>query len=227
MTYLILFLSVLIGALFVICAKPNRIITQVLIAFSGAYLLATTVLYLLPELYKNGTSAKIGLFILVGVLIQSILENFSKGIEHGHAHLHTNNHRVPWLLIISLCIHSFLEGLPITHENTHHLLYAIVIHKIPIAIVVTSFLTHAKVKKSILFFVLVLFASMTPLGVFFNDSISVFQTYQQEINALIIGVFLHISTIILFESSDNHTFNFKKFIAIILGFGISYLSLYS
>ena len=58
---------------------------------------------------------------------------------------------------------------------------------------------------------------MSPLGILVSDKISFFNLYHTEITALIIGVFLHISTIILFESSENHKFNFKKFTAILLG----------
>jgi hypothetical protein len=35
--------------------------------------------------------------------------------------------------------------------------------------------------------------------------------------AVVIGIFLHISTTILFESSENHRFNLQKFVVIILG----------
>ena len=37
------------------------------------------------------------------------------------------------------------------------------------------------------------------------------------VSSLVIGVFLHISTIILFESSENHKFNLQKFLAILAG----------
>jgi hypothetical protein len=35
--------------------------------------------------------------------------------------------------------------------------------------------------------------------------------------AIVVGIFLHISTTILFESSEGHKFNFQKLIAIALG----------
>jgi len=58
---------------------------------------------------------------------------------------------------------------------------------------------------------------MSPIGVLVGDKIQFFTKYATEITALIIGVFLHISTIILFESSENHKFNLQKFTAILLG----------
>jgi hypothetical protein len=63
---------------------------------------------------------------------------------------------------------------------------------------------------------------MTPFGVFIADKIDFFTIYSKEITALIIGVFLHISTIILFEGSENHTFNIQKFLAIILGIVLTF-----
>jgi zinc and cadmium transporter len=48
-------------------------------------------------------------------------------------------------------------------------------------------------------------------------------SYHTEITALTIGIFLHISTVILFESSKDHKFNIRKFIAILLGMSIAFL----
>jgi hypothetical protein len=72
---------------------------------------------------------------------------------------------------------------------------------------------------------MILFSLMSPLGSWVTESWAGIQTYREEITALVIGVFLHISNAILFESSENHKFNFQKFIAILIGFGIAYLSL--
>ncbi|MGB0891395.1 MAG: ZIP family metal transporter [Flavobacteriaceae bacterium] len=218
MTYILLIASVLIGSLLVLFLKPSNKFVRLLLAFSGAYLLSVTILHLIPEVYINTSNhTKIGVFILVGILIQSILESFSKGAEHGHIHLHSDNKKFPWLLFISLCIHAFSEGIPVHEGHNHNLLWAIVVHKIPIAIVLTTFLTHAKYSKQIIVLFLGLFALMSPLGVLVAKKLEFFNQYNSEITGFIIGVFLHISTIILFESSENHKFNFQKFTAILLG----------
>jgi len=86
---------------------------------------------------------------LAGIILQSILESFSKGAEHGHIHIHTDGKKFPLLLFVSLCIHAFSEGLPI-HSADQNLLWAILVHKIPIAIVLTSFLLQAKYSKKII-----------------------------------------------------------------------------
>ena len=218
MSYILLIVSVLIGSLIVLFIKPSSKIVRLLLAFSGAYLLSVTILHLIPEVYLNTSNpTKIGIFILAGILIQSILESFSKGAEHGHIHLHSDNTNFPWLLFISLCIHAFSEGIPVHHDHDHNLLWAIVVHKIPIAIVLTTFLLHSKYPKQTVVLFLGLFALMSPLGVLVADKIDFFTQYNAEITGFIIGVFLHISTIILFESSENHKFNFQKFTAILLG----------
>ena len=117
------------------------------------------------------------------------MESFSKGAEHGHVHVHTNDKRFPTLLFVSLCIHAFSEGLPI-HNAGDNLLWAIVVHKIPIAIVLTTFLLHTKYAKKIVFTFLLFFGLMSPLGMLVGDKIMFFKTYAAEITALIIGVFL-------------------------------------
>lgn len=217
MNYILLIASVLFGSLLVFIIKPNNKIVRLLLAFSGAYLLSVTVLHLLPEVYSEATDYKeIGVFILIGILLQSVLESFSTGAEHGHIHMHADGNKFPTLLFVSLCLHAFSEGLPI-HDTNNNLLWAIVIHKIPIAIVLTTFLIQTKYSKKIIFSFLFFFALMSPLGVLLGNKIEFFTHYYIEITALIIGVFLHISTIILFESSENHKFNLQKFSAIVLG----------
>ena len=71
-----------------------------------------------------------------------------------------------------------------------------------------------------------IFALMSPLGVLVANKITFITEYQTEITALIIGVFLHISTIILFESSENHKFNIQKFTAILLGILVTIFTLH-
>ncbi len=225
MSYILLIISVLVGSLLVLILKPNNKHVRLLLAFSGAYLLSVTILHLLPEVYIDADNAKkIGILILVGIIIQSVLESFSKGAEHGHIHVHSDTSKFPWLLFVSLCIHAFSEGLPIHHAGDN-LLWAIIVHKIPIAVVLTTFLLQTNYSKKTVIFFLSFFALMSPLGVLVSDKVSFFNQYHTEITALIIGVFLHISTIILFESSENHKFNFKKFTAILLGVLLTILTL--
>tara|TARA_R110002074_G_scaffold355739_8_gene527789 strand:- start:1256 stop:1933 length:678 start_codon:yes stop_codon:yes gene_type:complete len=217
MIYTLLIASVLFGVLLVLVLKPNKKIVRLLLAFSGAYLLSVAILHLLPEVYIASSDTKmVGIYILAGIILQSVLESFSKGAEHGHIHIHTDGKTFPTLLFVSLCIHAFSEGLPIHHAG-ENLLWAIVVHKIPIAVVLTTFLLHTNFSKTTIVIFLSVFGLMSPLGVLLSEEMVFFEKYIMEITALIIGVFLHISTIILFESSENHKFNLKKFLAILAG----------
>ena len=72
---------------------------------------------------------------------------------------------------------------------------------------------------------MVVFALMSPLGSWVTLSWEAIQKHSNEITAVVIGVFLHISNAILFESSENHKFNLQKFIAVLIGFSVALLSL--
>ena len=63
---------------------------------------------------------------------------------------------------------------------------------------------------------------MTPLGSWLKLQFEFIQTYAAYLNAIVIGVFLHISTTILFEASKNHKFNASKLGVIILGIILAY-----
>ncbi len=218
MNIIVLFIAVIIGVIIVYLLKPKKIITQLLLSFSGAYLLAITITHLLPEVFIN-SDKKIGAFIILGLLIQLVMDYFSKGAEHGHIHIHGN--KFPIILFISLCLHAFTEGIPLAGNEHHKLLWAIVVHKIPITIVLGSFLAYSDISLIKSLSLLLVFGLMSPLGSLIGTNFTFFIEYKTEVTAIIIGIFLHISTIIIFESSENHTFNIAKFIAILVGFGVA------
>lgn len=188
-------------------------------AFSGAFLLSITVFELLPHVFES-PSHNIGLYIMLGILLQIFLEFFSKGAEHGHIHLHSESKHFPWVLFISLSIHAFMEGFPISEEN--NLLIAIIIHKVPVAIILSFFFITAGYKQSTTLFFLFFFALMTPLGSFISNNYELVHQYETQISAVVIGIFLHVSTTILFESSKNHKFDLRKMTAVIVAVVIAY-----
>jgi len=221
-TYILPIVSVLIGFLFVLVFKPSKKKNlKLLLAFSGAFLLGITIFDMLPELfYQNEHAKNTSLFIVYGILLQICLEFFSKGAEHGHVHLDKNKLQFPWLLFVSLCVHSFIEGTPL-HQH-HTILWGIVIHKIPIVIILSTFFLNSNMKKSNIALFLVLFAVMTPLGTFVMEYFPTLSQYTNQLTALAIGIFLHISTTIIFESSEGHKFNLTKLIIISIGLMASY-----
>ncbi|WP_323026878.1 hypothetical protein [Gelidibacter japonicus] len=220
--YFLPFLAVIIGVLLVLIFKHKKSnYTKFLLSFSGAFLLALTLFDLLPEVYEHLDAKQTGLFIMLGILLQILLEFFSKGAEHGHVHVHKHETGFPWVLFISLCIHSFLEGFPIHQHND--MVYGVLIHKIPIAALITTYLVESKFTLRQIVGFLVIFALMTPTGTLVSNTVPFVGDYLFFINAIVIGIFFHISTVILFESNENHRFNLTKLILIALGILVAYL----
>jgi len=79
LTIALLFASVIAGAIIVetFNIKKSKNI-QLLLTFSGAYLLAVSLLHLLPELFEHNTSKHIGLYILGGFLIHFVRIFFTR-----------------------------------------------------------------------------------------------------------------------------------------------------
>ena len=220
MNYLLPLFSVLLGFGVALFLKPsNKTNLKLLLAFSGSFLLSLTVINLLPEIYESQNS-KIGIFIMIGILFQIILEFFSKGAEHGHVHGHDKITKMPWTLFISLCIHALLEGFPVGHH--HDLAIGIAIHHFPIAIILTTFFLGAQLNKMALFVFMISFAIMTPIGTIISNTFPILNQYYTEITAVVIGILFHISSTIIFESSEGHKFNIAKISMILFGIGLAY-----
>lgn len=220
--YLLPVYAVIFGFLIAKFIKDKKTFNfKLLLAFSGAFLLSLTIFDLLPEVYEHLDAKISGVFIMFGILLQIVLEFLSKGAEHGHVHVHKNDKTFPWLLFLSLCFHAFLEGFPIHQHND--MVYGVLIHKIPIAIIITIFLLESKFKSIQIVFFLVVFALMTPLGTIISNNVTQLSEFIIYINAIVIGIFFHISTTILFESSEGHKFNLSKILVIILGICIAYV----
>ena len=223
--------------------NKNQYIKLVL-AFSGGFLLAVIFQHLLPELYGSHEghahahtealpSFHVGVFILLGFLVQLILEYFSGGIEHGHVHV-LKGQAMPWALFISLSVHSIIEGIPLGNmlrigvEPTAYaydasFFWGIVFHQIPVAIALMTLLFATRLKRREAWLILLAFGLMTPFGVFMGLGIT---TEQLGLNvnmilAVVVGMFLHISTTIIFETTENHKFNLLKLMSILVGFALA------
>lgn len=234
--YILLFASVMLSGLWALRQKSvsaQRL--KLLLSFSGAFLFALCALHLIPDVYSGGGKS-IGYFILAGFLLQLVLEFFSEGIEHGHIHVHKEHHHAfPFAIIFSLSLHSFLEGMPLSeHNGDSHvhdsLLTGIILHHIPVAMALTAMLLQSGVKKQTIIICLLLFASMAPLGAFSSTLLgegraAVLSEYYPQIMALVIGIFLHISTTILFESTEDHRFNYLRMATIGAGVATAILTL--
>ena len=66
------------------------------------------------------------------------------------------------------------------------------------------------------------FAIMTPLGTYFSEKVTYLNQYYNELTAVVIGILFHISSTIIFESSEGHKFNIAKVSMILFGMFLAY-----
>lgn len=240
---LVLFFAALFGSgIFFLTRKQSGKGLKLLLAFSAAYLLGLSLLHLFPELF-SGHVEHAGWYVLAGFMLQVILDFFSHGIEHGHAHIHAHaGTRFLLMIMVSLWVHAFIEGMPFggeiaghvhdhgghshghmhAHDHRGSLLVGISLHKVTESLVFAALLIGSGVKTVRAVALLVLFALMAPLGAFTHHLI--IQTGWEgvasltpKVTGILIGILLHVSTTILFESEEGHKFNWIKFVVILLG----------
>ncbi|MBC8045484.1 MAG: ZIP family metal transporter [Fimbriimonadaceae bacterium] len=218
--------------------KTHSEFLNILLSFSGAYLLGVVVLHLLPEVFAQTVQTttahahnySIAIFILLGFFIQLIIVQFTRGIEHGHMHLHEHLSKgYVFGVLFGLGVHAFMEGLPLADRSNdmHAVYWAIVLHKIPETFALATVLFFSY-KNSVTASVLILFfALLTPLGSFAGKYLSEDAAINMHILiAIVCGSLIHISTTIIFEASGKaHKISLYKFLAIVVGAAISLLTL--
>ncbi|RSK43714.1 ZIP family metal transporter [Hymenobacter rigui] len=201
-----------------------------LLAFSGAYLFTLTVTHLLPEALQMRPGHEVGYFVLAGFFGQMLLEVFSQGVEHGHVHHHTEHAgRVPFLLLFSLVLHSFLEGSILVKtpeagdvsQNFYAILAGVALHHIPaaFALMAALLLRLGSFRRAVPY--LLLFAVAGPAGIVVSNFVVLEQLltggFYAALLGLVAGNFLHVSTTILFETSPDHSLNVRKLVATLAG----------
>ncbi len=227
------------GAAFVF-QKEKKNLLQLILSFSGAYILGIAVLHLMPWVFAGGEHEP-GIWILAGFFVQLLLEQLSAGVEHGHIHApHKFSAGFVVSVMTGLCIHAFVEGMPLSyygefhqaelgHSHSHnHLLYGIVLHHIPAAFALVTLLLVSGLDKKWVLFCLAIFAIMSPLGASLAASIDISPAWQKGILAFAVGSLMHIATVILFEmdNSSHHYISPRKLIAIGAGLGIAILTIF-
>ncbi len=217
---------------------------KLVLVFAGSYLFSVTILHILPELFSNGfPKAQMGLYILLGFLLQQLLEFWSSGVEHGHIHKHASETSKGVLtLMLGLFIHAFLEGTLLSHgsviseggnmDHAHSgksVLLGIIMHKGPAAFALAAVLSSSLSKKWTII-LLTIFALASPLGMFSSAWFIGNGLLSGEgigiLYGLVTGGFLHISTTIFFESSPHHKFQLNKLIVTFVAAGLALISEY-
>jgi zinc and cadmium transporter len=243
---LALFFTVVLSGFLVKVFPPTNIKwLKMALAFSGAYLFTITIIHLLPDVLINSANGYgVGYWVLAGFFLQLILEIFSHGVEHGHIHHHQGRvGSMPFLLLGSLFVHSFLEGSILvehkhfltshgghqaTNDNFYIVLMGITLHHIPAAFALMSVLQSRLENFRKAFLWLLIFALGSPLGIIFSNTVLAQEApdglIYTALTGLVAGNFLHISTTILFETSPDHKFNRNKLVATLLGLVLALIS---
>lgn len=227
--------------------------------FGGAFLFASCFINLVPHMFVGegayrfvtpGIHFKVAASVMVGFLIQLLLEQLTKGVEHGHNHCpcceeeleaaehhhahqhhegHCHDHQVHPVtgLLAGLSLHAFLEGMPMVDldGDIHQgLLYGIVLHNIPIALVLVGLFLNNRYGFWRSFGLLLLFAVMTPLGSLCNlFLIPENEVLQTLIMGMVVGILLHVSVSILFDH-DHNNFSWVKLSLIVIAFVAAYFT---
>lgn len=232
---LLLFLVTLAGgSLPLITGVPDERKMNLLLAFSGSFLLGITCLHLLPETFRD-LPEHAGIYLIGGFFLQLLIQRATHGVEHGHVHVHNHGHAVPALGILAgLSVHAFMEGLPLgfNYRNaaTNPSLYlAVGAHKLPEAMLLGMLLqsVYSKRKAALC---LLLFSLITPSAALLAGKLGLhYGVVARAVTALIpvvAGAFIHIATTIFFESGTRqHMLTARKVAAMIAGVVLAGLTL--
>ena len=217
----LLVLSVLLGVLLGKFFGNNEKVAKILLIVSAGFLISICVVEVFPQVYKV-EDENIGLWIVFGVLLQMFLENLTKGFEHGHFHYERCN-ILPLGFILGMFIHAFIEGIPLAREydECSSYLLGILVHNLPISFVLGAFLLREKKNKIVALVTILFFAAASPLGMLLGEHMN--PKWNSYFLALSGGIFLHISSVIIFESNKNHKMDWEKILLVILGVFIGIL----
>ncbi|WP_336960210.1 ZIP family metal transporter [Chryseobacterium contaminans] len=227
MTVLLLILSVIAGVFLGKHFGKKEKLAKNLLILSAGFLITICLNEVFPEVYTSSAGSSLGIFVIAGVLLQMILEALTKGFEHGHFHHHGEHNILPMALMVGLFIHAFIEGIPLANEE-HELspyLLGIVFHNLPISFILGAFLFNRKGESksssssypSLL--IVALFALASPMGMLLGNYFD--PNLQPYFLAIVGGIFLHISSVIIFESNKNHNIDWVKIGLVVLGVSLA------
>lgn len=180
--------------------------------------------------HTHGSGTRLAISVLIGLSVHAFLEGMPLGGfdvlhsdamgHHGHDHGHDHGNE---LLDV---------GRGSIENARNNLLLGIVMHKAPAAFALVILLLNSGAARWRVAGVLFLFAAMTPLGAYAAEWLEHSELLSREffygIMGVVVGSFLHISTSILFEIDEkHHHFNWWKLLAIVVGFGLAFLSMHN
>ncbi|MDR0789507.1 MAG: ZIP family metal transporter [Bacteroidales bacterium] len=198
--------------------------------FGGAFLLAVCFVDMLPDVFaQNDNVLLCSAFILIGFLLQLLLELISKGAEHGHLHTdnskdnpHSHSHLTPIMMLVGVSIHAFFEGFALIGENgiNTSLLTGVILHNIPVSVVIVGSFVQSNSSKTRAFCMLSIFAIMGVAGALIGHYSLFVMRYAHIVLSFVVGILLHVSVSTLFDNERSHQYNFIRFLIVIAAFGL-------
>lgn len=251
--FIFLVTTLLGGGAFVLLGQRGVGNLRYILSFGGAFIIGMCFLHLVPEAFGATELAGIFVlvgFLLQGAL-EYMSQGIEHG--HFHAHEHDENcedptrrSRLPWMALISLSLHAALESMPVVGSYEHHvghvhgplaldiidwgLVTGLVLHKVPVSMVLMAMMVESHVPRRQAWWGLVIFglaplAGMASFGGLLHWLPSnLLVTFPGMMQAMVVGILLHIGTTVLFEAGEGHAFNKKKFLATCLGLGLGVLA---
>ena len=216
---LCLLLSTLLGGWYV--EKQFTYSTKVmalLLTFSGSYLLAITLIHLVPDLFHDVENPmQVSICVMCGFFMQHFFEMTSAGIAHGHGLVGQVQSVKPFKIIpfvLSIMIHALLDGVILMQGTLGHkssiqwsivVWLGILLHKF-----LESFAFMLVLKQYVKRYrigYLCIFALAAPIGLWLSSYIGAYCSCKVSklFVALITGNFMYISSTMLFESSPEHS----------------------
>ncbi len=216
-----------------IISDQRKGILQDLLSLSGAYLFGILILELMPTIFSSHNHIT-GIFFLGGFFLQIGMDFWTRGIEHGHLHLPATPHKgMAISLFAGLGLHALLDGLPfigiesnvMAGSHQHSIYLGILLHKIAEGFTLFIVLGMLGFNKNKLWFYLVIFSLITPIGMICIQYIPALLNHISWVLGFAGGSLLHVAITILFESENlhHHGIQRRKLISIALGLGLAML----
>ena len=236
LSYLLIIVSVAVwGVIPVLSSRVRPGLLRGVSTFAGAFLLASCFVNIVPHLFigidkehfvAEAYGMKIGGAVVVGLLLQMLIERLTGGIGHGEQTESLPRGSIAGLMI-GLCVHAFLEGMPlVSHDGDIHqgLLYGIALHNVPIALVLTALLWQQGAGAGKTMVLLLLFGIMTPLGSVFNLVVLPGDTLVQNLlMGLVVGILLHVGAGFM-SSHDEAPLSWRQIVLVAIAFVAAYLT---
>lgn len=228
-----LLFSLAAGIWFIYNPPKDKTSVVLLLSAGGAFLITILFTHILPELFEE-LGHQAGIVLLIGFGVQILLENYSQGIEHGHSHPSKSTGKLT-IAYIALCVHALIEGMPLapalfssTIPVENQFIIGIMVHKIPVAVALSSMLIKSNVSKNQAMIWLLGFIACTIVGSSFQHFLATQLDFDPAklmfiTLGLTVGILLHVSTTILFESSDHHRLSPTRLIVIAIGVALGLL----